>query len=237
MVALTRPRRDLTLTRDAQGPTLLTMDVLSQLRVEYLDRIQHIEDDYRARTLSARNANLEFSRVVRTFVNEYSGLEAPVLALDDLVSRGVHPAPRRRHGAPLLPQHLPSGSGDRSDRRRRSRTNGGALMALANWWLILVAAGVVIIAIVVGVIVGLRSGVTTEAHERARVARAERLRALPTFRTALNRRVLALSGILLLGVVAALSAGVVSARPCRRRPSNPSTPAATSCCASTCRGR
>lgn len=86
-------------------------------------------------------------------------------------------------------------------------------MALANWWLILVAAGVVIVAIVVGVIVGLRSGVKTEEHERARVARAERLRALPTFRTALNRRVLALSGILLLGVVAALSAGVVSARP------------------------
>lgn len=86
-------------------------------------------------------------------------------------------------------------------------------MALANWWLILVAAGVVVVAIVVGVIVGLRSGAKTEAHERARVARAERLRALPTFRTALNRRVLALSGILLLGVVAALSAGVVSARP------------------------
>ena len=86
-------------------------------------------------------------------------------------------------------------------------------MALANWWLILVAAGVVVAAIVVGVIVGLRSGAKTEAHERARVARAERLRALPTFRTALNRRVLALSGILLLGVVAALSAGVVSARP------------------------
>ncbi|WP_311245761.1 VWA domain-containing protein [Microbacterium sp. WCS2018Hpa-23] len=86
-------------------------------------------------------------------------------------------------------------------------------MALANWWLILVAAGVVIVAIVVGVIVGLRSGAKTEEHERARVARAERLRALPTFRTALNRRVLALSGILLLGVVAALSAGVVSARP------------------------
>jgi len=86
-------------------------------------------------------------------------------------------------------------------------------MALANWWLILVAAGVVVAAIVVGVIVGLRSGAKTEAHERARVARAERLRALPTFRTALNRRVIALSGILLLGVVAALSAGVVSARP------------------------
>ncbi|SEB37207.1 VWA domain-containing protein [Microbacterium hydrocarbonoxydans] len=86
-------------------------------------------------------------------------------------------------------------------------------MALANGWLILVAVGVVVVAIVVGVIVGLRSGVKTEAHERARVARAERLRALPTFRQALNRRVLALSSILLLGIVATLAAGVVSARP------------------------
>nr|WP_201470437.1 hypothetical protein [Microbacterium hydrocarbonoxydans] len=89
---LTRPRRDLTLTADSQQPALQTTDVLSQLRVEYLQSIQRIEDDYRARSLSARNANLELSRVVRTFVNEYSGLEAPVLALDDLVARGVHPA-------------------------------------------------------------------------------------------------------------------------------------------------
>ncbi|WP_372968294.1 VWA domain-containing protein [Microbacterium sp.] len=86
-------------------------------------------------------------------------------------------------------------------------------MALANGWLILVAAGVVVVAIVIGVVVGLRSGVKTEAHERARVARAERLRALPTFRQALHRRVLALSSILLLGIVATLAAGVVSARP------------------------
>lgn len=86
-------------------------------------------------------------------------------------------------------------------------------MALANGWLILVAVGVVLVAIVIGVVVGLRSGARTEEHERARVARAERLRALPTFRQALNRRVLALSAVLLLGVVAALSAGVIAARP------------------------
>ncbi|WP_144875705.1 hypothetical protein [Microbacterium sp. 1.5R] len=92
LIVLTRPRRDLTLTREGQGATLQTVDVLSQLRMEYLDAIQHIEDDYRARSLTARNANFELSRVVRTFVNEYSGLEAPVLALDDLVARGVHPA-------------------------------------------------------------------------------------------------------------------------------------------------
>ncbi|WP_262492012.1 VWA domain-containing protein [Microbacterium sp. ANT_H45B] len=86
-------------------------------------------------------------------------------------------------------------------------------MALAHGWLILVAVGVVLAAIAIGVVVGLRSGARTEEHERARVARAERLRALPTFRQALNRRVLALSAVLLLGVVAALSAGVIAARP------------------------
>ncbi|AXL13617.1 VWA domain-containing protein [Microbacterium foliorum] len=79
--------------------------------------------------------------------------------------------------------------------------------------MILVAVGVVLAAIAIGVVVGLRSGARTEEHERARVARAERLRALPTFRQALNRRVLALSAVLLLGVVAALSAGVIAARP------------------------
>ncbi|MBW8762379.1 MAG: hypothetical protein JF592_07310 [Microbacterium sp.] len=93
LVVLTRPRRGLSeLDANQPGPQLLTMDVLSQLRLEYLDRIQRIEDDYRARRLSARHANFELSKVVRTFVNEYSGLEAPVLALDDLVARGVHPA-------------------------------------------------------------------------------------------------------------------------------------------------
>lgn len=105
VAALTRPRRDLTLTRPGEIPVLLTVDVLSALRVEYLDRIGRIEDDYRARTLSARHANLELSRVVRTFVNEYSGLEAPVLALDDLIARGVHPSlidAMRRHYYPSI---------------------------------------------------------------------------------------------------------------------------------------
>lgn len=111
VIALTRPRRSLTLPGEAQGASLQTMDVLSQLRVEYLDRIQLIEDDYRARRLSARNANLELSRVVRTFVNEYSGLEAPVLALDDLVARGVHPSlidAMRRHYYPSIFRQGPS---------------------------------------------------------------------------------------------------------------------------------
>jgi len=102
-IALTRPRRE-TAVRGALEP-LPTGDVLSQLRLEYLDRVQQIETDYRERGLSPRNANLELSRVVRTFVNEYSGLEAPVLALDDLVARGVHPAlidALRRHYYPSI---------------------------------------------------------------------------------------------------------------------------------------
>ncbi|PCE15711.1 hypothetical protein AUC47_12610 [Microbacterium sp. SZ1] len=86
-------------------------------------------------------------------------------------------------------------------------------MALANWWVVLVVVGTAVVAIAIGVLLGLRGGAKTDAHERARVARAERLRALPTFRQALNRRVLALSGILLLGVIAVVSAGVVAARP------------------------
>lgn len=86
-------------------------------------------------------------------------------------------------------------------------------MALANWWMILVALGVVIVAVGVGLFLGLRSHARTAAGERARIARAERLRALPTFRSALRRRVLGLTGILALGAVAALSAGVVAARP------------------------
>ena len=86
-------------------------------------------------------------------------------------------------------------------------------MALANWWMILVALGVVLVAVGVGLFLGLRSHARTAAGERARIARAERLRALPTFRSALRRRVLGLTGILALGAVAALSAGVVAARP------------------------
>ncbi|WP_282848740.1 hypothetical protein [Microbacterium oxydans] len=92
LIVLTRPRRTLAVADPNAGHAPLVVDVLSQLRTEYLARIQQIETDYRERRLSARQANVELSRVVRAFVNEYSGLEAPVLALDDLVARGVHPA-------------------------------------------------------------------------------------------------------------------------------------------------
>lgn len=92
LMFLTKPRRGIVVQGDMPAAPPLTADVLTLLRQEYHERIGRIEADYRAGTLTARHTNLELSRVVRTFVNEYSGLEAPVLALDDLMRLGVPPA-------------------------------------------------------------------------------------------------------------------------------------------------
>lgn len=86
-------------------------------------------------------------------------------------------------------------------------------MALANVWMLVAAVAVVLIALTVGLILGLRRGDRVRGGDAARVARAERLRALPTFRRALARRAVALSGILALGALTAVVAGVVAARP------------------------
>lgn len=86
-------------------------------------------------------------------------------------------------------------------------------MALANFWLIIVAAAVVLIALGIGLALGLRRRGDATSGDRARIARAERLRSLPAFREALSRRMLALSGILLLGALTVVTAGVVAARP------------------------
>jgi hypothetical protein len=105
LIFLTRPKRSLTLQGQLPQIAPPTGDVLTMLRMEYNDRIGQIEADYRAGTLTARGANLELSRVVRTFVNEYSGLEAPVLALDDLQRLGVQPAlidAMKRHYYPSI---------------------------------------------------------------------------------------------------------------------------------------
>ncbi|EQM75668.1 hypothetical protein L687_01160 [Microbacterium maritypicum MF109] len=75
------------------------------------------------------------------------------------------------------------------------------------------AVAVVVLAITIGLVVGLRRGGPSRGIDAARVARAERVRALPSFRRALTRRALALSGILALGATAAIVAGVVAARP------------------------
>lgn len=94
-------------------------------------------------------------------------------------------------------------------------------MALANPWMVILAAAVVVVAVVVGLALGLRRRGGLRGADTARVARAERLRALPSFRQALSRRVLALSGILALGAVAALTAGVVAARPMSAQTTQP----------------
>ncbi|WP_258134209.1 VWA domain-containing protein [Microbacterium sp. MYb45] len=86
-------------------------------------------------------------------------------------------------------------------------------MALANVWMLVAAVAVILIAVTVGLILGLRRRGGGRGGDTARVARAERLRTLPTFRRALARRALALSGILALGAVTAIVAGVVAARP------------------------
>jgi hypothetical protein len=94
-------------------------------------------------------------------------------------------------------------------------------MALNLWWMLLVALGVLIAAIVVGVLLGIRSGDRRDGRPAALVSRAERLRALPSFRTAVRRRMTLLSGIVALGAVAVLLGGVVAARPMAPKTAQP----------------
>src|SRR5690554_2053878 len=110
LILLTRPRRSMTLpgTVTSAPPAA---EILDRLRSEYLADIQRIEDAYRSGNIPPKRANLELSRVVRSFVNEYSGLEAPVLSLDDLVERGVDPSlidAIRRHYYPSIFQRGPA---------------------------------------------------------------------------------------------------------------------------------
>ena len=86
-------------------------------------------------------------------------------------------------------------------------------MALENWWVILVAVAVVIVAIATGLLIGLRRSARHRQQQSAPIARAERLRALPSFRRAVRRRTTALVGVIALGMVSAVIAGVVAARP------------------------
>lgn len=87
----TRPIKPPKTAQEAQGAPI-SMDVLTQLRYEYAHQIDMIEQQYGAGAMDAKTANRELSATVRAFVNEYSGLEAPVLTLTDLIARGVHPA-------------------------------------------------------------------------------------------------------------------------------------------------
>lgn len=86
-------------------------------------------------------------------------------------------------------------------------------MTLNIWWMPLVALGVLVAAAAVGAVIGIRSGRRADARPAALVSRAERLRALPSFRAAVRRRTALLSGIVALGAIAVLLGGVVAARP------------------------
>lgn len=85
-------------------------------------------------------------------------------------------------------------------------------MALANAWVLIAVVIVAIIAIGVGVVIGLRRAPGARTGG-APIARAERLRTLGSFRTAVRRRTTALAGVIALGLVAAIAAGAIAARP------------------------
>lgn len=86
-------------------------------------------------------------------------------------------------------------------------------MALAQWWMILIAAGVLVLAVVIGIVLGLRGTRADAGTPGAQLARAERVRDLPSFVSAVRTRRLALSAVLVLGALAMLAGGVAAARP------------------------
>ncbi|WP_336644779.1 vWA domain-containing protein [Microbacterium sp. USHLN186] len=86
-------------------------------------------------------------------------------------------------------------------------------MTLNTWWLVLVALGVLLAAVLVGVLLGIRSPGHDEHDRAALVSRAERVRALPSFRAAVRRRTALLVGVIVVGAIAVLLGGVVAARP------------------------
>lgn len=89
----TRPRYSLTKQSEAAARPSVDPEAITQaLRSEYLWRLQQVQDAYAAGRITAREANRTLSREVRQFVQDYSGFEAPVLGLNDLVALGVpHP--------------------------------------------------------------------------------------------------------------------------------------------------
>lgn len=97
--ALTRP------PRERPEPIAPLDDRLDQLRLTHLAAIDEAERRYAARELSARDANAELSRIARAFVNDYTGVETPVLSLAELQARGMSPElidAVRRHFYPSL---------------------------------------------------------------------------------------------------------------------------------------
>lgn len=105
LILLTRPKRVAEAMADEPDAHLTLPEVVARLQGDYLRQIDAIEQGYRARTLPPREANVRLSRLVRRYVNEYSGLEAPVLSLQDLQQLGVNPSlidALRRHYYPSI---------------------------------------------------------------------------------------------------------------------------------------
>ncbi|MGO1768410.1 MAG: vWA domain-containing protein [Microbacterium sp.] len=85
-------------------------------------------------------------------------------------------------------------------------------MALTQLWSFAAVGAAVVVAIALGILWG-RRGARDAADGGSRVARAERVRTLPSVRRATRRRALALAIVVVLGVIAAGASGVVAARP------------------------
>ena len=97
--ALTRP------PRDKPAPVAPLDSQLEQLRARGLAAIDEVASRYAAREISAREANAELSQIARGFVNDYTGVETPVLSLPELAARGMSPElidAVRRHFYPSL---------------------------------------------------------------------------------------------------------------------------------------
>lgn len=94
-------------------------------------------------------------------------------------------------------------------------------MVLANAWILVAVVGALLLAIALGVLLGLRGRGGGSADHGAPIARAERIRALPAFRRAVRRRQAALAGIVALGMLAVVLAGVVAARPVAQKTIQP----------------
>lgn len=86
------------------------------------------------------------------------------------------------------------------------------VLTLATPLVLWIVLGLIVVAVVVGLLLGLRRGPDAKA-DGSLIARAERVRALPAFTAAVRRRRAALAGLVALGILAMVLAGVIAARP------------------------
>lgn len=76
---------------------------LARLRDEYLRQIDAVDREAAAGTRSDRSAHQELSLLIRSFIRDASGVDAPRMTLAELRAAGQ--APHRQAG----PHHVPSG--------------------------------------------------------------------------------------------------------------------------------